>query len=155
MTFDQYGYLTPYTVIETDLQTFERTFVTAFAASTTRPKIFMAYLDYLDQLRQIVGDGGFYQWLDGSFVTKKLDPKDIDFVTFLDFKVYRKNKLQFETLRKQRLKKDNLTDAYFVKTYPLNHKNRHLFEFDCIEWLFDFGKSQNPKRDKGIIKINF
>jgi hypothetical protein len=155
MTFDQYGHLTPYEIIETDLNTFQKTFVTDFTASTTRPQIFEAYLEYLHQLRQIVGDGGFYQWIDGSFVTQKSDPKDIDFVTFVDWQIYEKYETPFNELRKLRLGKTKIVDGYFVKVYNETHPQRTLFEMDCAEWLFDFGRTFINKRYKGIIKINY
>ncbi len=152
MTFDQYGYLTPYTVIETDLQTFEQTFVTAFTGSTTRPKIFMAYLGYLDQLRQIVGDGGFYQWIDGSFVTKKQNPDDIDFVTFVDAKVFEKHQKELENLTKFRYIKGQLLDSYFVATY-----NDIRFASDRLYWLDKFGKDDRKrfKNKKGFLQLTF
>lgn len=154
MTFDQYGYLTPYTVVETDLQTFEQVFVNDFETSDTRRPIFEAYLDYLDQLRQIV-DTGFYQWLDGSFITQKLNPKDIDLITFVDWQIYEKYETQLNELRKLRLRKNKIIDGYFVKVYDKTHPQRNLFELDCAEWLFDFGRSFTNKRYKGIIKINY
>ena len=87
MTFDQYGYLMPYEVIPTDLETFKQVFVHGFPNSNTRPKIFREYVAYLDRLRQII-DGEFYQWIDGSFVANVLNPDDIDFITWVEIKTY-------------------------------------------------------------------
>jgi hypothetical protein len=51
MTFDQYGYLMPYEVIPTDLETFVQVFVQGFGESHTRTPIFEAHFDYLNQLQ--------------------------------------------------------------------------------------------------------
>ncbi len=155
MTFDQYGNLTPYAIIETNLSTIEEVFVKEFPESATRSAIFAEYLAYLNQLKSIIGETGFYQWIDGSFTTLKLAPNDIDLVTFVDFRVYQSHEKQFEELRKIRFQRENKIDGYFVKTYPEEHQQRHLFEFDRLQWYFDFGQSFVNKRDKGIIQINF
>lgn len=151
----QYGHLIPYGIIETDLLTLEQVFVKDFPESATRAAIFADYLTYLDQLRGIIGATGFYQWIDGSFVTRKQNPKDIDFVTFVDYEVYQRYENQFEQLRKVKFQRGSKIDGYFVKTYPEAHQQRQLFEFDRMEWYFDFGQSFVNRRHKGIIQINF
>lgn len=154
MDFDNYGHLVPYDIIDTDLAAFERIFVTDFTHSSTRSGIFEAYLNYLSDLKQIIG-GGFYQWIDGSFTTLKRNPNDIDLVTFVDFGTYQRYEKQLEEVRKIRFRRGNKIDGYFVKCYPETHHQRQLFEFDRLQWQFDFGRSFVNKREKGIIQINF
>ena len=67
LQFDKQGYLKPYQPIETDLVTFER----IFANNKVRQLLFKEYLTYLDDLNKIIPNG-FFQWIDGSFVTKNL-----------------------------------------------------------------------------------
>lgn len=153
MTFDQFGYLTPYELIETDLETFEQVFVNAFNGSDTRKIIFKAYLDYLDQLQQIIGKG-FYQWIDGSFITKKQNPNDIDFLTWVNCHLYDSKIKELSELRQQRFTKNNLTDGYIIPLYPQQNRKVYLNEINEKQWLFDWAEDDN-KHPKGLIKIQF
>ena len=74
LTFDQYGHLTPYEVIPTDVETTKAVFVEAFGGSTTRTELWASYTAFVEELRTLFGHG-FYQWLDGSFTTFNLDWK--------------------------------------------------------------------------------
>lgn len=156
MTFDQYGYLTPYEVIETDIVTFEEVFVKGFPSSSTRSTIFGEYSAYLDQLRQIIG-GEFYQWIDGSFITQKTNPNDIDLVTFLNFEQIQQSERELNTLRKLRYEGKRYLDNYFVPTYPNEHPNFTFFEIDRLEWMHRFERDtrKKMKHTKGIIQLNF
>lgn len=69
------------------MATFEAVFVNSFPTSLTRRGIFEAYMDYLSQLTDAFGTG-FYQWLGGSYITRKPNPEDLDVVTFLDYQRY-------------------------------------------------------------------
>ncbi|MCY7351756.1 MAG: hypothetical protein LH606_13990 [Cytophagaceae bacterium] len=158
MEFDQFGHLTPYEVIETNLSTFEAVFARAFPKSQTRSGIFAEYIRYVTRLRDTVGED-FTMWVNGSFVTQKLNPRDIDFVTFLDSERYNAHENELGELRQLRLEQGSLTDGFFVKVYPESHPNRKFYGLDRSEWLFDFGRSRTryntPFRNKGIIQLTF
>ncbi len=159
MQFDAYGHLTPYQPLNSDLAAVEAVFVAAFPDSRTRRPVFDQYLRYLDQLRGIVG-GGFTQWLNGSFTTRNPDPRDIDFVTFLDIERTERHHDRLSDLRRTRLQPGSLTDGYFVAVYPEGHRLRVHYESDRLDWLEIFGKTQrthrgNPRRNKGIIQLTF
>ena len=153
MDFDASGHLTPYIVLETTLDAFEAVFVDGFPESHTRRRIFGLYLGYVEELRGIVG-GGFVQWVDGSFVTRKVNPGDIDFVTFLNADVYARHEQRIEELRQRRCLPNSLTDGYFVNVYPEGHPRRSWYESDRLRWRHDFGTSL-AKRPKGIVQLNF
>ena len=153
MEFDKNGNLYPYSIIETDLETFKKIFVSYFPFSSTRKRLFENYLIYLGNLKETVNTG-FYQWIDGSFVTNKEDPKDIDFVTFLDFGLYREHEKAISKLSSLRYDTKNGTDGYFVETFPDTHKGYNNFQMDRIEWLHTFGTSRT-NQNKGIIQLNF
>jgi hypothetical protein len=51
MEFDELGYLSPYKVIETNLETFERIFVSNFENSDTRKKLFQNYVSYINDFK--------------------------------------------------------------------------------------------------------
>lgn len=94
--------------------------------------------------------GAFYQWINGSFVTRKARPKDIDVVSFINHEVYAGIEPQFRELR---LKYSGV-DAYFVRVYPEGHSRRFITQFDQIEWRHLFSTDRR-RRKKGFIQINF
>ena len=91
MTYDFRGNLTPYDITQFSFETFVEHFVDEFEDSTTRKLIFEQYQRYLLDIRTMITDD-FVQWIDGSFVSRKTNPNDIDVVTFLDFDVYETHK---------------------------------------------------------------
>lgn len=145
LTFDQQGYLKPYEPIETDLETFEKT----FAISSVRKAIFEQYLAYLSDLQEIIPNE-FYQWIDGSFVTKKPLPFDLDVVTFVDIAVYNSNSYKLLSLKN---KYDRL-DAYYGLLYPLEHPKSYKNQYLTLHWkeIYRNNRSIHPK---GFIQINF
>jgi hypothetical protein len=75
INFDSRGYITPNEIIEVTMSEIENT----FSYNEHRKLIFENYLDFSEKLHEL-GLTNFYQWIDGSFVTTKKYPKDIDFV---------------------------------------------------------------------------
>ena len=153
MLFDENGFLTPVDAIETDLSTFEQ----YFAQNQHRQALFAHYLQFLEKLKGM-DLGSFWQWSDGSFTTRTLQPHDIDIVTFVDFEKYRRFVRAFETL--QMTEKQNDLDCYFVAVYPENHRNYALFQSDSAAWFFQFHKTRRSRRTgkqfrKGFIEIKF
>ena len=153
MDFDAYGHLTPYELIESNLEAFEAAFVSNFPESTTRKRIFERYVAYVEELRKIVGDG-FTQWVDGSFVTQKVNPRDIDFLTFLEIDRYEQNREAVDSFRKRRSEKGVLTDGYFLFIRPVGYSQRHLYELDRDEWFRHFRWGCDDEQ-KGFIQLIF
>ena len=162
MEFDNSGYLFPYKVIETDLETFESIFVSNFENSNTRKKLFQNYLSYIYDFKNQISEN-FYQWIDGSFVTSKLNPNHIDIVTFLKANIYQDKTSKLFDFQGEKLKKEQKLDFYFVKEYPVEHKNYEIItHLDSLYWLDSFSKAKlkpneriGKRHSKGIIKINF
>ena len=159
MEFDELGYLSPYKVIETNLEIFENIFVSNFQNSDIRKKLFQNYLLYIHDFKNQISEN-FYQWIDGSFVTSKLNPNDIDIVTFLNAENYEKNSLKLIDFQGSKLKLEQKLDCYFVKEYPFGHKNYEIItHYDSVEWFHLFSKSRvqrdGKRHSKGIIQINF
>ena len=159
MEFDPQGNLFPHKVIEIDLEEFEKIFITNFPNSESRNRLFQNYLSYIQKIKDEI-DSTFYQWIDGSFVTSKLNPNDIDLVTFINFEFYENNLSKLTDLQGHNLKKEQNLDCYFVKEYPIEHKNYEIItKYDSVEWFHLFSKTRvnrNGKRySKGIIQINF
>lgn len=150
----QHGYLTPYEVILTDFETFEQVFVKEFSEMSKRQRWFNNYLSYMDSLKQVIG-ADFVQWIDGSFISRKFNPNDIDFLTFIDFESYQQHEKEIEKFRLRRYSRKLGTDGCFVKVYPSNHPLHNIYQIECKRWLFDFTTEYVTKRPKGIIQLNF
>jgi hypothetical protein len=64
------------------VEEFREAFVTRFPQSKTRDQLFQRWLQHRASLLHLVSVEK--QWINGSFVTAKTDPADIDVVTFFD-----------------------------------------------------------------------
>jgi hypothetical protein len=145
--FDENGFITPSSIIELSLEEFGEIFI----FTKRREEIFRNYLDFLDNLKKMP-IGKFHQWLDGSFVTQKPFPNDLDLVTFVDSNFYlkfenriRDMELEFRWLR---------LDAYSVPVYPKTTFKQYITKYAIEEKqaLYGFDRSGKPK---GFIQLNF
>lgn len=67
-------------------QEFRTHFVDAFPGSATRERLFRRWEKHLEALTSVITVEA--QWIDGSFVTDKLDPGDIDLASIVDGPTY-------------------------------------------------------------------
>jgi hypothetical protein len=111
LKFTEHGYLTLIDGIETDLSGFKQTFVDYFPLSEKRQFLFHNYLEYLRLFSRKITPH-FEQWINGSFVTKKENPNDIDFVTFIDARIFERNEAKLEEFWSFSLEDEGL-DAYY------------------------------------------
>jgi hypothetical protein len=107
-----------------------------------------------------LGKIDFYQWIDGSYVTRKTAPKDIDIISFVDFEVYEKVVTSSEKLKNEVVRDKFNLDTYFVAIYPESHPKYFSFQADSAYW-YDWFSKTNPKHDrrgkkypKSFIQIN-
>ncbi|MGX5852016.1 DUF6932 family protein [Dyadobacter jiangsuensis] len=154
MEFDIQGNLKPYDIIYTDWSTFKTEFVDAFPRSDTRQVIFENFSVYTEKLVAIIGRG-FYQWIDGSFVTRKLNPNDIDFVTYVNAKTFSQNEHQLNLLREYSREQSLRIDGYFVKDYPKDHKGFVQSYLDSVHWMHEFVKDSRRGQSKGFIQLDY
>ncbi len=156
LVFDEKGNLYPYSILNLDLETLRKIFVDQFELSKTRKHLFENYLAHVNELMQIINDP-FYQWIDGSFVTTKLNPADIDLVTFVDYQIFKEKRLLF--MNRQDLKMTKGIDSYFVRVFPVTHSDHFITQFNAIEWQEVFGYSRRDENNmihrKGIVQVNF
>ena len=148
--FDEHGYLYPYQVIETDLESIRSTFV----YNQHRQELFESYLSFLNDLKKLE-ISSFFQWIDGSFTTRKLFPKDIDLITFINIDIYKLKRSRLEDLVRQYSK----IDGYFAELYPQNHRFSSLNDWKKNHWIDVYGSTKDigthPVLKKGIIQLNF
>jgi hypothetical protein len=161
ITFDLRGNLQPATKIELSLTAFQELFVNKFAATATRTLIFEKYLAYLSDFTKTVTPD-FTQWINGSFVSNKENPNDIDFVTMIQADVYnKKTDVINNDFRLQGVKDKygSLLDAYTVRLFDEGHRDYFISQSDCAYWYDWFSKTKNNRAKqsfkKGFIEIKF
>ena len=143
INFDSRGYIIPNGIITVTLSEFEET----FCYNNRRRLIFENYNFFIEKLKDL-GLTHFYQYIDGSFITNKRYPKDIDFVTFIDFEFFHQNITKMMDFRNEWL------DCYFAPIYPKNHAFSFRNDLEHFEWQYLFGWDREDKQ-KGLIQINF
>lgn len=157
--FDIRGNLIPEPAIQPiSIADFETHFVDDFEDSNTRFVLFEALQHYIKQWQTLISTD-FEMWIDGTFITTKTNPKDIDILTFVDYQDYHRckdllgNQFLSETTKKVGI------DAYVLKTYPIDHPSYPIYRSDYLYWLNHFGRTrlnrQKKQFKKGIIQLNF
>lgn len=126
------------------MDTLEAYFVTAFPNSTTRKRLFENYLRYIYRFQDEVFPI-FEQWVNGSFVTQKENPNDIDLVTFLDYEAYgKRGDKVLDRFWSFSLESEGI-DAYIVKGYPSTHPLHKETIEDKLTWTSLYSTSKDEK----------
>lgn len=155
LEFDTNGFLMPYSPIRADMTILEEVFVSSFPTSASRRPLFDRYVEAVDELSKLLPDG-FVQWIDGSFVSQKLNPQDIDVLTFVDDNAFTLLEKELAALRVIYRAGSTPIDLYRLRVYPEGHRYRNHYESDYIHWLFDWSRTYHrPIRNKGFIELTF
>ena len=158
LNFDDKGFLIPDNSIRTSLDDFEQIFVKNIPTQE-RKTHYQSYLNYSKKLKALCGNVELLQWIDGSFVTKKEKPNDIDLVTFLDFENTKDIHSELESFKEPLSKTVYQVDAYIVYTYSQNHKKYFFQQSDTAYWMDRFTKTKVNRKGqrfkKGFIEIIF
>ncbi len=110
-----------------------------FAVNEQRQKLYQELEHYNSRLLEVVGEP-FRQWLDGSFVSAKPHPKDIDVVSFLPWDTIKSN-LSFLHEFKQPDSVFQGLDCYLVIEYPPHDTRYALYKADEGYWNDRFRKT--------------
>ncbi|QOG01327.1 hypothetical protein [Flavobacterium sp. MDT1-60] len=148
LQFDTNGYLTPDRNISSTLSELEQT----FKINNIREDIYNLYLNYSNELKNIIGKD-IKQWVDGSYVTKKNAPEDIDILTFIDYDDFEKYENELNKFFYPNSKAEYNIDAYIIVVYPNNHKKNFYYRSDYANWLTDFSKDFKTNTKKGFLEI--
>jgi hypothetical protein len=136
-----------------DLETFKSRFVDEFATSRTRASIYAGFERYRAELGALGID--FELFLDGSFVSSKVDPGDVDLVCFADAdavdQLSEGAKQLLRTLVGGKLTRaTHSCDAYFCPTVPETHPQYDDVRPQRKYWMGEFGFDRQD-RPKGIV----
>ena len=99
------------------------------------------------------------QWIDGSFISTKIDPRDIDLVNLIDFRLVDRYEKEMMAFIKRAGKENYGIDGYIIKIYPSGHEKFARTKSDLIYWQNWFSISRRNRRKqrfpKGFVEINF
>lgn len=159
LRFDEKGFLYPHEKVKLTLEAFEAIFVTSFSQSTTRRQLFENYLIYVQDFKTLLTPN-FTQWINGSFVTRKTNPRDIDMVTLID---YRTDSEKEKTIATRFVNKKAIelfgVDAYTLTVFPDDHRQNIQTHSDMLYWNDWFGRSWSNRTGnrypKGYVEIQF
>jgi hypothetical protein len=156
--FNAKGLLVPNSNIGSNLEEFETEFVKNIG-SKVRRHLFEKYMDYTMSLKKELTFGSFFQWIDGSFVSKKSDPNDLDIVTFTNYQELDNDANKLDMFKYPASLVNFEIDAYLVMIYPQEHKNYSLYIGDRFYWMDLFNKTRRNrnglKMQKGFLELNF
>lgn len=157
LTFNHSGLLVPDKKISSTIEELENEFVSKISSSKRR-EIFKAYVKYNEDFKKVCNLQELHQWINGSFVTKKNNPGDIDLVTFIDYETVSKLGTKLDNFKYPNSETFYGVDAYIIEVYPEEHKNNIRFLSDKAYWLDRFTKTRRirgNKLSKGFLEIKF
>ncbi len=138
------------------MEEFRQVFVLDFPDSATRSDMFQNFLQYMDTFRDEITED-FIQWIGGSFTTRKLNPKDIDMVTFISHETFEQKSELIEKEFRIDSKQKYGVDAYFVVVYPEGHEKHPLYQGNRIYWDHQFSKTKKNRAgnrfSRGYVQI--
>jgi len=157
--FDEYGNPTPYDFIELTIEEFKHIFVDSFNPKERRQLLFNKYIEYIRDFAEIYKQD-WEQWVDGSFITKKEYPGDIDMVGLVDANFIEQNRSNpniFTFFRSKTVERDVMyyygLDIYLLMVYPESDERYEKITLKQIEYWKTFFSRDKEGRKKGIVKM--
>ncbi|MFH6992417.1 DUF6932 family protein [Flavobacterium sp. FlaQc-48] len=155
LNFNHSGLLVPDALIKSTLHELENEFVDKIQTEK-RKELFDNYVKYSNDLKEVFNLKELQQWINGSYVTQKRNPGDIDLVTFIDYDVIKRlgdtvNKFIFPA-------SESIygVDAYIIEVYPQDHKDYFKYRADYAHWYEIFTRTRRirgNKLAKGFLEI--
>ncbi len=137
LIFNERGLLTPPKGLSVTVAEVEKAFVRPFPDSDTRAWLFNSLQVYNRDLGREI-KVPFRQYIDGSFVTHKLNPNDIDLVTFIPTPVFERHRAGLEGFWGYYWGRMGL-DAYLVEVFPAGHLRHEESLRDRKIWRDRYG----------------
>lgn len=156
LNFDVKGNLRPYQPITARVAEM-REYLVDTIVSETRIINFDKYIKYSNALKKLLGGKKLRQWIDGSFVTKKTNPKDIDFLTFIDHSIILKLGDKLDNFRPEKSWVVYGVDAYILESHPKESPSFAYTHSDILYWQEQFTRTRVNRRGvklpKGFLEI--
>ena len=153
MTYDSIGNLTLVGKIEINAEEFKGTFVEAFPESVTRDSIYEGFQAYQETLLNTVMSDT-EQWIDGSWVSNKQNPGDIDLVNLVELQSFTptefvRNKLhtKYGSVRKYQV------DAYVIIVCPEDDPRYDVLTKKTMEYWDKWWSHDRNDNEKGYIVL--
>ncbi len=127
-------------------------FVSRFS-STRRQAIFEEWKAYNERLLLALKVPKLVQWLDGSFITSKQNPNDLDLVTFVPISHYTSGVDWLIDYYSTVSLHDKGLDAFMCPVYPTNHDDYSTYLGYRDYWQHLFGHSKNNTDEKGFLEV--
>jgi hypothetical protein len=164
MEFDDFGNLTPYGKIDSDLETGKKKLVEDFAPQNQKRKELWSHLATYNARIKNLMNTDWEQWIDGSFVTRKQEPNDIDLVNFIEYSDdgnerlsanwdEAKNLFAMEEGAKSSSYNSLKMDGYLEPIYPASHPLYNSYQRKWNYWNKWFGYNKENERPKGFLSI--
>jgi len=158
-SFDIRGYLDPVGKNSTDLESFKENLVDGIDGSKTRQKLYEGYVSYNEALKALLGNQRYSQWIDGSFVSNKINPRDIDLVNLIDHELVDNFEQELKQFINKVGKETYGVDGYIVRIYPEGHPKYIRTQSDLVYWENWFSRSKINRRKqrfpKGFLELKF
>lgn len=146
LAFDIRGNLVPHQRVELSLDEFKTIFIDTFEPDSTRNEIFENYLTYIEGFQEEISTV-FAYWINGSFVSNKPNPNDIDFVILIEHEIYEEKRDRIDAkFRLKGAKQWYSVDAYTVELFPEGHSKYLICQSDLVHCkisFFVFSNSSN------------
>lgn len=129
--------------------------VDKFPLSNTRERIMQGLEEIIRRLcaKDIVGE----LWVNGSFLTEKIDPDDVDVVLFVEVTFLESATTeQAEAINwvNSNLKDSFCCDSYVSIEYPQSHPQHSYGEYWRAYWTRQWGFDQDDNPAKGIAVVS-
>jgi hypothetical protein len=155
--YDIRGNLTPNEIIPMEWDNFVQHFVVEKPNSATRQQLLSNFVAFIEQLQGTISPN-FKIWIDGSFISTKINPRDIDAVFLLPYDIVERKKsvLEHQVFIKE-FKFSKGLDLYYFADYPENHKRNFLSHHFKIYWKDVYGHTRpdinKQQFGKGFIEL--
>lgn len=94
-------------------------------------------------------------WVDGSFLTQKPEPNDVDIVVFFPAEILDSGPRSQRDILKwigSNLKEELLVDSYVSEVFPISNSRFRQTEWNLRYWKNQFGRDRR-QRPKGIVVL--
>ena len=157
--FDERGHLYPPRPIEITYEDFEQHFVTDIKESETRQRLFNNFNRFVQDFQNQISPN-FKIWIDGSFISKKVNPRDIDAVFLLDYTDCERQQSILDSVWFSKTHKFRLgLDLYYSIEYPKTHKRHFISHLNHLYWADVYGHTRKDNTGKnyrkGFIELKF